>query len=377
MRILAAPDKFKHCCDARQAAAAIARGVRDAARQAEVVELPLSDGGEGTLDALAKAFPLRVKCRVLDALGREVDAEIALDASRKAALVESAQACGLWRLQEHERNPLHTSTFGVGQLVARALDEGVSRVVIGLGGSATSDGGAGMAQALGVRFMSGKGELPRLTGDGLTRISAIDASGLDKRLRKVEVTALCDVNMGLIGPSGATRKYVIQKGGTTGAVDKLELGLALLAEMVKQINYKADPQDEGSGAAGGLGFGISTLLGGRLQAGSRAVLELLGFDTLLENTALVITGEGSYDEQTPDGKIVCEVARFCGRAGVPCVVLAGSVVPELEIAGVTAAFEISRFGARKQDALDSGTINLQRFARHVTRLFAARPQGRA
>ncbi|CAG0949343.1 glycerate 2-kinase [Planctomycetaceae bacterium] len=376
MRILAAPDKFKQCCTAQEAARAIASGARAGAPNAQVVELPLADGGEGTLDVLARAFPHRVKARVQDPLGREVEAEYALDDSKQAALIESSQACGLWRLEEPERNPLHTTTFGVGQLIAHALSQNVKRIVIGLGGSATSDGGVGMAQALGVKFTNAKGALPTLTGDGLIKIGGIDVSGLDKRLRGVEIRALCDVTTGLIGPQGATRKYVIQKGGTTQSVDKLEMGLALMAEFAKQVNPKADPMDEGSGAAGGLGFGISVFLGGKLEQGSRAVLELLDFQKLLEGTSLVFTGEGSYDEQTPDGKLVCEVARFCGRSRVPCVVLAGSVVPEVEIAGVTAAFEISRFGARKQDALNSGTANLHRFAKHVTRLFASQSPSR-
>lgn len=376
MRIVAAPDKFKQCCTAREAARAIASGARAAAPDAQVIEMPLADGGEGTLDVLSRAFPHRVKARVQDPLGREVEAEYALDEERKAALIESSQACGLWRLEEFERNPLHTSTFGVGQLIAHALSQNVKRIVIGLGGSATSDGGAGMAQALGVKFTNAKGVLPALNGEGLIKIGGIDLSGLDARLRSVEIRALCDVTTGLIGPQGATHKYVIQKGGTTQSVDKLEMGLALLAEFAKQVNPKADPMDEGSGAAGGLGFGISVFLGGRLEQGSRAVLELLGFEKMLEGTSLVFTGEGSYDEQTPDGKLVCEVARYCGRNRVPCVVLAGSVVPEVEIAGVTAAFEISRFGARKQDALNSGTANLHRFAKHVTRLFASQSPSR-
>jgi glycerate kinase len=257
MRILAAPDKFKQCCTAQEAARAIASGARAAAPGAQVVELPLADGGEGTLDVLSRAFPHRIKARVQDPLGREVEAEYALDDEKQAALIESSQACGLWRLEEPERNPLHTSTFGVGQLIAHALSQNVKRIVIGLGGSATSDGGAGMAQALGVRFTSAKGDLPTLNGDSLIKIGGIDVSGLDKRLRGVEIRALCDVTTGLIGPQGATRKYVIQKGGTTQSVDKLEMGLAMLAEFARQVNPKADPMDEGSGAAGGLGFGIS------------------------------------------------------------------------------------------------------------------------
>ena len=236
MRILAAPDKFKQCCTAQEAAAAIAHGARDAAPKAEIIELPLADGGEGTLDVLARSFPERVTARVHDPLGREVDAQYALDSTRKSALIESSQACGLWRLDEHDRNPLHTTTFGVGQLIGHALGLGVNRIVIGLGGSATSDGGAGMAQALGMKFKTSKGELPTLTGDLLTRISGIDSSGLDKRLKNVQIRALCDVTTGLIGPNGSTRKFVIQKGGTTHSVDKLELGLAVLAEFAKQVN---------------------------------------------------------------------------------------------------------------------------------------------
>lgn len=368
-RVLCAPDKFKQACDAAQAAAAIARGVSEAG--AKPSQLPLADGGEGTLEVLKPAFPKRIAVKVRGPLGSTVEASLAFSADGKRALVESAQACGLWRLDESERDPLKTSTWGVGELIKYALDANAAEIVVGLGGSATSDGGAGMAVALGARVMDAAGTEVEPTGGGLIKARKVDLSRVDPRLRKVKLTALCDVLTPLLGEHGASRKFVVQKGGTTRALHKLEESLAFLQLAALEAGVNLKGTEPGTGSAGGLGFGIAGLLGGTLQPGADAVLDLLNFTGLLAQTDLVITGEGSFDHQTAEGKLIAAVASRCHVARVPLVVLAGVVEPEVRLPGVTAAFGIARFGARKQDNLDETEANLQRHAAHVTRLMLA------
>jgi glycerate kinase len=301
-----------------------------------------------------------------------VDATFGLSADGKRALVESAQACGLWRLDESERDPLKASTWGVGELIKHALDHGATEIAVGLGGSATSDGGAGMAVALGVRVLDADGKSVEPTGGGLIKARKVDFSGRDARLQKVKLTGLCDVLTPLLGEHGASRKFVVQKGGTTRALHKLEESLALLQLAALEAGVKLKGTEPGTGSAGGLGFGIAGLLGGTLQPGADAVLDLLECHRLLGGADLVITGEGSYDAQTAEGKLIAALARRAGKAAVPLVVLAGMVEPDVKLEGVTAAFGIARFGARKQDNLDETETNLRRYAAQVTRLLAAR-----
>lgn len=366
LRVLCAPDKFKQACTAAQAAAAIALGAHDAGAQAR--ELPLADGGEGTMEVLRRAFPIRRTLKVRDALGRAVNAEFALDAEGRRALVESAQACGLWRLAESERDPLRTSTWGVGEMIRHALDAGARDISVALGGSATSDGGAGMAVALGARIVDDSGHDIEPTGGGLLKARRVDLSGLDARLRAAKLTALCDVMTPLLGEHGASRKFVVQKGGTTRAMHRLEEALALLQLAATKAGAGLTGTEPGTGSAGGLGFGIAGLLGGRLLPGAPAILDMLDLPSLLRTTDLIISGEGSFDAQTAEGKLVAALADRCHSAGVPLVILAGVVEPDVAIRGVTAAFGIARFGARKQDNLDATAANLRHHAAQVTRL---------
>lgn len=368
MRVICAPDKFKQCCSAAEAADALARGVLAVAPDADVVRLPVADGGDGTLEVLSATFPDRRKVRVQDALGRDVDAAFALSPDGKTALIESAQSCGLARLQEVDRNPAVTHTFGVGQLILAALDAGATELVIGLGGSATSDGGTGMARALGVKFFDESGAELQPAGESLVKIRKCDLSGLDPRLKQIRLRALCDVLTPMLGPEGASRKFVAQKGGTTRTMYKLEEGLAMLQLAALEAGARGNGLEPGSGAAGGLGFGVYSLLGGELEPGADKVLELIGFRELLKGVDLVLTGEGSYDQQTADGKLIAALAEDCKARGVPLVVLAGEVAPDVSIDGVTAAFGISPYGARRQDSLNEGRSNLQKHASYVTRL---------
>ena len=366
MRVICAPDKFKQCCTAGEAAEALASGVLDAAPDADVLQLPVADGGEGTLDALHEAFPTRHAARVQDALGREIDAEFAMRDT--TALIESAQACGLARLDESEYNPAVTHTYGVGQLMLAALDAGATELLIGLGGSATSDGGSGMARALGAKFLDGDGIEVAPGGDALMKIRKCDVSGLDPRLKGIKLRALCDVMSPMLGEHGASRKYVVQKGGTTRTMHKLEEGLAMLQMATAQAGLRGSGLEPGTGSAGGLGFGLYALLGGELEPGADRILDLIGFRKLLEGADLVLTGEGSFDQQTADGKLIAVLAEDCKAAKVPLVVLAGAVDNEVKIEGVTAAFGISSYAQRRQDSLNEGKANLRKYAAQVTRL---------
>ena len=368
MRVICAPDKFKQCCSASEAAHALAAGVLSGAPDAEVIELPIADGGEGTLDALKDAFPERKTVKVQDALGREIDAEFSLNGER--ALIESAQSCGLLRLDEPDRNPAVTHTYGVGQLIAAALDAGAKEIFVGLGGSATSDGGAGMARALGAKFLDDDGNEVAPTGDALMKIRKLDVSRLDPRLKAAKISALCDVLAPMLGEHGASRQFVVQKGGTTRTMHKLEEGLAMLQVACKNAGLRGDGLEPATGAAGGLGFGLYSILGAELLHGAHEILKLNRFENLLKGTTVVLTGEGSFDPQTANGKLIDVLGEYCKRGGVPMVVLAGSA-SNVDIPGVTAAFNISTFGERKQDALNEGVANLQRHASYVTRLLLA------
>jgi glycerate kinase len=364
IRILCAPDKFKQACSADEAARAMADGVRRAAPGADIRVLPLADGGEGTLEVLREVFPQRKQVPTCDARGRKVTAAIAFSDDGTRALVESAQACGLWRLDEGERNPLETETRGVGQLIAAALDAGAREIMLGLGGSATCDGGAGMLHALGAKFYSDAEIVP--TGGTLKDLRRVDLSGIDKRLQSVQLIALCDVTSPMIGPNSATRRYTVQKGGSTRMIHKLEQNLDRLVKCAAKAGVLATGLEPGSGAAGGLGYG-AMLLGGQLQAGAATVLELIGFEKQMAGVDLVLTGEGSYDEQTAEGKLVAALGQACGKARVPLVVLAGAARP-VNVEGVTAAFSVNIPGARKQDNLNATLESLRRHAAAVVRL---------
>lgn len=373
MIILCAPDKFKDACSAREAAAALALGVADAGAQA--IECPLADGGEGTLDVLAARFPKLVTVAALDPLGREIQASFRMTQDGQQALIESGRACGLALLAHSECNPMRTSTRGVGRLVRAALDAGAREILLALGGSATNDGGAGMAAELGARFFNQHGHIIEPTGGTLQAIARVDCSGLDPRLREAQITALCDVAAPLIG----ALDFAPQKGADVSDMPALHAGLTALAGARRDSDqhpsgkYSDAP---GSGAAGGLGFGAAAFLGAQLVGGAARVLDLLDFDERVRDIDLVLTGEGSFDAQTAQGKVVCEVARRCAAAGVPCVVLAGrvddSMLPEHAghpgwIKGVTRAVAISPPGMAAQEALRRTTEHLRLCAAAVVR----------
>lgn len=353
MRVLVAPDKFKGSASAAQAAAAIAAGLRRARPELEVVELPVADGGEGTVAAALAAGYAAVPVTVEGPTGQPVEATFAIGAG--TAVVELADAVGLRRLP-HGLAPMTASTYGVGQVIRAALDQGANVIVLGLGGSASTDGGAGMMQALGARLTDGRDvELAR-GGTALAGLAAIDLADLDKRLRAVEFLVASDVDNPLLGPEGAAAVFGPQKGATPADVALLDRALGRWAELTSRADpagararpgAASAPQASapGAGAAGGTGFAALAYLGARLVPGIDLVLKLIDFDAKLARADLVITGEGSLDRQTLAGKAPLGVARAAARRSVPVVVVAGQVLltpGELAAAGFTAAYSLAR-----------------------------------
>lgn len=323
MLVVVAPDKFKGSLTALEAATAIAAGLRAGQPGVEARILPIADGGDGTLDAAVAAGYERVELEVAGPTGEPVRAAIALRGV--TAVVEMAQASGMQRLPGGRPAPLTASTFGTGELVRAALDRGARELVLGIGGSATTDGGSGMARALGARFLAVDGtDLPP-GGAALAGLSRIDIDNLDPRLTGVKVTVAIDVDNPLFGRDGAAQIYGPQKGATPEDVKVLDAALRRYAEVLARtvrVDVSAVP---GAGAAGGLGAGAMAFLQAAPRSGISLLLDLVGFREALEGASLVVTGEGSLDVQSLRGKAVMGVTRAAAAAGVPVVVLAGRV----------------------------------------------------
>ncbi len=340
MKIVVAPDKFKGSLNADAAARAIARGLSETLPAASIACIPMADGGEGTVDSFLDSGAQRRHARVHGPLGAPADAVFAIDG--ETAIVEMASASGLSLVPMRERDPMRATTFGTGELLLAALDARVRRIVIGIGGSATNDGGAGMLTALGARLLDDAGEPLALGGAALSRLAAIDLAGLDPRLGSVALHVACDVDTPLLGSLGATATFAAQKGAAPSQIDELERGLERYAAIAEATIARAVRALPGSGAAGGTGFGLA-LLGAQLGRGVDLVAEVRGLPLALEGAALCITGEGRIDAQTLAGKVVDGVARLARARGVRVVAFAGAidaaVEPELWSRGI-AAFPI-------------------------------------
>lgn len=372
MRVVVAPDSFTGTLTAVAAAAAVGAGWRSARPRDVVREVPVADGGEGTVAAVAAATGAVPRtARVADPLGRPVDAEwLLLDDG--TALVETAAASGLWRLAPEERNPRRTTTRGTGELVRAALDAGARRVVLGLGGSATIDGGAGLCQALGVRLLDAAGTDLDGGGGALSRLDRVDVRRLDPRLRDVELVAAADVDSPLLGPDGASAVFGPQKGADPAAVADLDAGLARWATVLRRDLPTAPHVTSiaGGGAAGGLGAGLVALCGARLEPGAALVIGLVGLRDAVDRADVVVTGEGSLDHQTLRGKAPYAVAALARDAGRPCLALAGVVRlsrPELAAAGFEAAYAIADVAPSRTEAMSDAALWLAELAGQVAR----------
>jgi len=330
--ILIAPNAFKHSLDAVEAAEAIAEGLQ-ASRLSCAYELfPIGDGGNGTCRLLIERLGgTKIEATVNDPLGRPVKAAIGLIEAGRTAVIEMADASGLHLLSMDELNPLKATSYGTGQLIRTALDRGVRRIILGMGGSATVDGGSGMLDALGVRFLDSDGNRIGDLPNGLRRLSTIDRSALDDRLANVELTILCDVDNPLLGERGAATVFGPQKGATPTMVQELEHCLSVFAEVILRDTEIALADLPHGGVAGGASAGLHAVLGARLVNGIEYFLELTGFDRALERCDVVITAEGSIDRQTLQGKGPYGVARRAKIHGLPVIGLAGRVPSDVDV----------------------------------------------
>ena len=373
-RFVVAPAPFKGALSASAAARAVAAGVRLAVPGATTVVLPVADGGEGTMEALVAATHGRRRgVTVADPLGRPVEAGLG-ELAGGVAVVELAQASGYELLTDRERDPEATSTFGTGELIRAALDLGARRIIVGLGGSATTDGGLGLATALGVRALDAGGAVLAGRGSDLGRVATLDLSGRDPRLDDTAIQVACDVNNPFHGPRGAAHVFGPQKGATPEGVARLDRGLANLAAVVREATGVDLQQLSGAGAAGGAAGGLAALLGAELTAGAPLVLDALRLREHLEGADLCITGEGRLDETSGAGKAPFAVAGACAADGVPCVALCGEVAigpGAVRRMGFTSAFAVGRGVRALPDALEATEADLAAAGAAVAGLWAA------
>ena len=341
MKIVVAPDKFKGSLGATQVAAAIAAGLRAELPEAELITIPVADGGEGTVDAAVAAGFERVPVTASGPTGEPVDASYARRG--EVAVVELACVCGLMQLPGGRREPLAASSFGAGQVLAAALGAGARRIIFGVGGSASTDGGTGVLQALGARVLDSRGEQLGRGGAALRDVASLDCSGLRPALRDRTVILATDVANPLTGPDGAAEVYGPQKGASPAQVIELASGLRRWAAVVTEATGTDWSRAPGAGAAGGVGFAALAILGAEPHPGIGLVLDLVGFDAALAGAVLVVTGEGSLDTQSLAGKAPVGVARAAARRGVRVVAVAGRsalTADELVAAGIATVYTL-------------------------------------
>jgi glycerate 2-kinase len=344
MKVIIAPDSFKESLSALEVANAIEKGFRDIFPEAEYVKIPMADGGEGTVQSLVDATGGRiVKTEVTGPLGDRVKAFFGVLGDGKTAVIEMAAASGLHLVPSEKRNPLVTTTRGTGELILAALDEGAEHIIIGIGGSATNDGGAGMIQALGGRLLDRHGQEIGPGGGSLSELADIDLSGLDQRLKCVKIEVACDVDNPLTGPKGASAIFGPQKGATPEMVATLDKNLHHYADVIERVLGKQVKDIPGAGAAGGLGAGLLAFLEAELKRGVEIVLETVNFHERIQGASLVITGEGRIDGQTIFGKTPIGVAKAAKRYNIPVIAIAGSVSDDSDVVrshGIDALYSI-------------------------------------
>jgi len=375
MRIVIAPDSYKGCISACKVAEAMARGVRTALPRARLVLLPMADGGEGTVDSLVAATGGRLlRRRVTGPLGAPVRAHFGILGDGKTAVIEMAAASGLPLVPPHKRNPLITTTRGTGELIAAALDLGCRKFIVGIGGSATNDGGAGMAQALGARLLDARGRSLPPGGGALGRLARISLAQMHPKVARAEFRVACDVDNPLTGPRGASAIYGPQKGATPQMVKILDRNLKHFAKIVARDLGKRVDRIPGAGAAGGLGAGLVAFLDAKLMPGVEIVMEAVGLRRKVRGASLVLTGEGAIDRQTAFGKAVAGVARAAKEVGAPVVVIAGALGDGHEVSaalGVDAFFSIAPGPLSLETAMTNAPRLIEQCARNVALLYAA------
>ena len=373
MKIVIAPDSFKESLSAAGVASALARGLRQALPDAELIECPLGDGGEGTLDAVLAATGGEARqAQVTGPLGEPVTARWGWLAEQRTAFVEMASASGLELVPRSRRDVLAATSRGTGALLRAALDAGAERLVLAIGGSATNDGGAGLLQALGVRLLDAQGQALVPGGAALAKLAQIELTDLHPRLAEVEVVIAADVDNPLCGPQGASHVFGPQKGASPAQVRQLDEALAHFAAVTAET-LQRDVQDQpGAGAAGGVGFAALAFLQATFRPGIEVVAELVGLEAALQGADLALTGEGRLDGQTLRGKTPAGVLRLARRHGVPVVAVAGSLgegYDALYEQGLAAAFSLVPGPLSLDEALAQAEVLLERTARDIGRLW--------
>ncbi|MHB8061561.1 MAG: glycerate kinase family protein [Ruminiclostridium sp.] len=343
MKIVVAPDSYKGNLTASEAANYIETGIKQADENIEVVKIPVADGGEGTVDALVTATGGKiVKQKVHGPFMEDLDAFFGILGDEQTAIIEIAACCGIMLVQKDKLNPLLTTTYGVGELILAAKSHGCKKIIIGIGGSATNDGGMGMAQALGYRFYDKNNDLVGQGGKYVGEVTRIDASNYCKELDNIEFVTACDVNNPLCGLNGASYIYGPQKGATPEMIELLDKGLGNLADVIKKDLKKEITDIPGSGAAGGLGGGLLAFLNNaKLCSGIDMVIDSCNFEEAVKDCDLLITGEGRTDRQTASGKVAVGLAMVAKKYNVPVLCLSGSLIEgyqEIYKHGVDAAF---------------------------------------
>ena len=372
MKIAIAPDSFKGILTASEAAASIEQGLRKAFNDCEILKIPMADGGEGTVQAMVDASGGKiVSLEVSDPLGRKIKADYGIMGDGTTAVIEMAAASGLPLLSQEERNPLETTTFGTGELILDALKRGAGRVIIGIGGSATVDGGSGMACALGARFLDEKGGELSGTGGNLGQIRTVDASRMEAGIKDAEFLVACDVTNPLLGNDGAARVYGPQKGASPEMVETLEKGLTNFSRIIRKDIGKNIANEPGAGAAGGLGAGLMAFLNASLRPGIDIVIDTVGLQQRLEKCDLVITGEGRLDHQTTFGKTPAGVARTAGKLGIPVSAIGGQVgnnTSNIHSCGIAAYFSALRSPMSDEEIEEKAEEMLAECSEQVGRL---------
>ena len=371
-----APDSFKESLSAEQACQAMQHGIEKVFSDATFIHVPMADGGEGTVDALVAALAgQQIFCEVTGPLlTQKVQTYFGLLDDAQTAVIEMAKANGIHLLEKSQRNPLLTTTLGTGEMIKVALDHGVTKIIIGLGGSVTNDAGAGMAQALGAKFYDIDGGEVAVGGGQLKQIHQIDLSALDARLKQVEIMIASDVNNPLCGEQGASSVFGAQKGATPDMVKQLDQNLSHFADLVEQQCGLDLRNVAGAGAAGGLGFALMAFAGAKIRSGVELVIEQTQLAEKIAQADYVFTGEGGIDFQTKFGKTPFGVAQVAKRLNKPVIACAGYVgedIEELYAEGFTAIFGIMDGACDLQTALDNAEKNLQRTCQNVAILLSA------
>ena len=373
-KILLVPDSFKGTLSSRQVCQVMAGQLRRFFPQAQVKSIPVADGGEGSVEAfLAAAGGERRMLTVTGPFGEPVEAFYGILGDGRTAVIEMAACAGL-PLAEGRLNPERATTYGVGELLLAAKEAGCTKAILGLGGSCTNDGGVGAAAALGAKFTRADGAAFIPTGGTLGEIAALDVSPVAQALQGMELTAMCDIDNPLYGEAGAAAVFAPQKGADAAMVARLDAGLRHLGQVAARCLGRDFSHLPGTGAAGGLGFGMAAFCGAQLRMGIDAVLDAVGFDSLLPGTDVVFTGEGKIDSQSARGKVVSGVAARCRKAGVPVVAVVGQIgqgFEEMYQQGLTAVFSINRAAQPFAESRFHAGENLALTMENIARLLAA------